>query len=188
MLEQALIDYCSPTLARIKPAGLFTVACPDAACLACQVESVNALLAPKGLVLTVLRQKGERALLYLYRTAAMEATLRDEAVRGFLSACGYTGFELAAALDTLRARLAAQEDFPHEIGVFLGYPLSDVIAFIENDGRNCLCCGCWKVYSNECAARRTFEQYRKCKQVYLRRYSEGCPLSRLAVATGRVTA
>ena len=188
MLEQALIDYCSPTLAHLKTGSLFTLPCADQACLNGQVAALTGQLAHKGLVLTVLRFRRGRALLYLYRTAALAASLGDGATRSFLSACGYTDFGVAAVLDTLRARLAAREDFPHEIGVFLGYPLSDVIAFIENEGQNCLCCGCWKVYSNECAARRTFEQYRKCKRVYLRRFREGCPLSRLAVATHRATA
>ena len=188
MLEQALIDYCSPTLARIKPASLFTLTCVDRECLAQNVAAVNAQLAQKGLVLEVLRQKGERALLYLYRTEALRAVLAKAETRNFLRACGYADFTLEAALATLRLRLAAQEDFPHEIGVFLGYPLADVVAFIENDGQNCLCCGCWKVYTDAHAAQRTFALFRKCKRVYEQRYREGCPLTRLAVPTRHATA
>ena len=182
MLEQALIDYCSPTLARIKPASLFTQICTDPACLARQVESMDARLREKGLALTALCRKGDRTLLYLYRPGEMARRLEDERTQAFLRECGYARFDLEAALSTLRARLAAREDFPHEIGVFLGYPLTDVIAFIENDGQNCLCSGCWKVYSDECAARRTFERYRRCKRLYAQRFREGFSLSRLAVA------
>ena len=43
--------------------------------------------------------------------------------------------------------------FPHEIGLFLGYPFEDVMGFIENKGENYLCSGCWKVYSCEQDAR-----------------------------------
>ena len=71
---------------------------------------------------------------------------------------------------------------PHEIGVFLGYPLEDVLGFIENGGRNCLSCGCWKVYSNECAALEAFARFEKCKAVYQRLFASGCPLTRLTVA------
>jgi len=66
--------------------------------------------------------------------------------------------------------------------VFLGYPLEDVLGFIENDGKNCLACGCWKVYANECAALAAFRRYEKCKSVYQRLFASGCPLSRLTVA------
>ena len=38
--------------------------------------------------------------------------------------------------------------FPHEIGIFLGYPLADVAGFIRNKGRNCKCIGTWKVYGD----------------------------------------
>ena len=37
-------------------------------------------------------------------------------------------------------------DFPHEIGLLLGYPPEDVSGFIENGGKNFLCSGYWKVY------------------------------------------
>ena len=60
--------------------------------------------------------------------------------------------------------------------------LEDVKGFIENGGRNCLSCGCWKVYSNECEALKAFERYEKCKAVYQRLFASGCPLTRLTVA------
>ena len=41
---------------------------------------------------------------------------------------------------------AEAADFPHEIGVFLGYPLEDVVGFIRHRGKCFTCCGCWKSY------------------------------------------
>ena len=61
----------------------------------------------------------------------------------------------------MRSRLAQREDFPHEIGLFLGYPLGDVIGFIKNAGQNCKCVGCWKVYCNECEAIKAFAMIEK---------------------------
>ena len=69
-----------------------------------------------------------------------------------------------------------------QIGVFLGYPLTDVVGFIENRGRNFTCCGCWKAYGDPNAARRHFAQLSKCTAVYLRLFHSGTPISRLAVA------
>ena len=45
-------------------------------------------------------------------------------------------------------------EFPHEMGAFLGYPLSDVKGFIEHEGKDFLCSGYWKVYSDETGAKK----------------------------------
>ena len=80
------------------------------------------------------------------------------------------------------ARLCLEEEFPHEIGVFLGYPLDDVKGFIRHKGRDYTFCGCWKCYGDPQAARRRFERYRRCTAVLRRRYAEGTPITQLIVA------
>ena len=80
-----------------------------------------------------------------------------------------------------RRRLEGSEEFPHEIGLFLGYPPEDVRGFL--DGRtDCTCVGCWKVYGDARAAEKLFDRYRKCTQVYCRQLAGGKPIERLAVA------
>ena len=54
-------------------------------------------------------------------------------------------------------------DFPHEIGIFLGYPLDDVEGFIKNKGQNFLLNGYWKVYSNKEEKEKIFKAYKKSK-------------------------
>ena len=180
MLESALITHGSPTLARLKAGSLFAVPYGCAA-LAAEIRRLNAILVPRGVRLTVMQCGAERTLLYLYREQALRETLSRPDIRALLQRYGYQDFSIPAALRNLRARLGAARDFPHEIGVFLGYPLSDVIGFIVNGGRNCVCAGCWKVYANECEARRTFARLNKCRSVYMRVFAEGCPLTRLTV-------
>ena len=110
----------------------------------------------------------------------------DEAVRAFLAREGYQlpqeQEQTGIMLTQLSRRLCCSAEFPHEIGVFLGYPLTDVVGFIENRGRNFTCCGCWKAYGDPNAARRHFAQLSKCTAVYLRLFHSGTPISRLAVA------
>ena len=85
------------------------------------------------------------------------------------------------AIERLKDRLSGGQ-FPHEIGVFLDYPLADVKGFIENGGKNCKCCGCWKVYCDECGAKKTFSKYKKCREVYCRLWKSGCKsISQLTV-------
>ena len=107
-------------------------------------------------------------------------------VRAFLAREGYQlpqeQEQTGIMLTQLSRRLCCSAEFPHEIGVFLGYPLTDVVGFIENRGRNFTCCGCWKAYGDPNAARRHFAQLSKCTAVYLRLFHSGTPISRLAVA------
>ena len=99
--------------------------------------------------------------------------LQQPGVAAFLAHCGYTGTAPAACLDVLRRKLAVSSDFPHEIGLFLGYPLGDVIGFIENHGQNCLCSGVWKVYTNPEAAAGAFRKFSNCTRVYRRLFFGG---------------
>ena len=85
-------------------------------------------------------------------------------------------------IDALARRVHCGEEFPHEIGVFLDYPLEDVVGYIENRGDRALCAGCWKAYSNADEAQRRFALYRKCREVYLRCYRKGFGVARLTVA------
>ena len=88
-----------------------------------------------------------------------------------------------AVADAFRySKLCCSAEFPHEIGVFLGYPLGDVVGFIENRGKNFTCCGCWKSYGDPDAAQKHFDQLSKCTAVYLRLFHSGTPILRLAVA------
>ena len=182
MLEKALIAYGSPTLARLKLGSLFAVPCAYGT-IEMEIRRLNGMLIPRGVRLVALRQGKERTLLYLYRERALDETLLRPDVRALLTSYGYEAFSAQSALRTLQRRLAGEREFPHEIGLFLGYPLGDVIGFIANGGRDCLCAGCWKVYTDVYDARRTFARLNKCRRIYGRLFAEGYPLSRLTVRT-----
>ena len=63
--------------------------------------------------------------------------------------------------------------FPHEIGMFLGYPVADIRGFIENEGRKYLMIGYWKVYSNLSQARMIFKEYDRAKECAVQEYLTG---------------
>lgn len=64
----------------------------------------------------------------------LQDDLGKSGVAAFLAQYGYQSIDIDYALNRLRERFNAGEDFPHEIGLFLDYPLGDVIGFIENEG------------------------------------------------------
>ena len=79
--------------------------------------------------LQVLRSK---ALIFIYRADELEKVLRDAGAQQLLATCGYSCFDITGALNKLRIRLCSNDGFPHEIGIFLGYPLEDVPGFIPD--------------------------------------------------------
>lgn len=66
--------------------------------------------------------------------------------------------------DNKNSRFTEDFEFPHEIGIILGYPLMDVRDFILHNGKNYLICGYWKVYHNADLARKTFEYYQYIRE------------------------
>ncbi|MDD4850360.1 MAG: DUF3793 family protein [Gemmiger sp.] len=183
--EQLLVELGAPTLARVKPASLFRFH-PASGISASDIAAHwDATLRPSGVEVALLKvcpATGD-ALAYIYRPGWLQSILAGAGEQAFLQAHGYTQTEsLPALLAQLSNRLCCEEAFPHEIGLFLGYPLADVEGFIQNKGQNYTCCGHWKAYGDPTAAAACFARYRKCEQIYKRLYEQGTPISRLTVA------
>ena len=181
-IEGCLIRHCSPTLAALKTAGLFSMKFSDKEELDVNLNAWNSNLSEKGVMLISLNEKNNRALIYVFRKKQLQQDLERPSAKLFLQKNGYSDLEIEAAITTLRNRLELSSEFPHEIGIFLGYPAEDVIGFIQNKGLNCRYSGCWKVYYNECEAKKLFAKYKKCEYIYARLWEQGKSILRLTVA------
>lgn len=181
-IEKSLIRHCSPTLASLKTASLFAIEFTCRKELNDVLREWNKRLSDKGVAMLALRETNNRALIYVFRKNRLRSDLCCPKIERFLKSSGYGSTSIGAALSTLRAHLTEHEDFPHEIGIFLGYPIEDVIGFITNKGQNCKCTGCWKVYCNECEAEKTFARYKKCEAVYMQLWERGRSVRQLTVA------
>lgn len=113
----------------------------------------------------------------------LENELKQSGVFELLESYGYESCDINICLKNLKCRFLEDSCFPHEIGVFLGYPLEDVKGFIANKGKNCESCGMWKVYCNKEEKHKMFRKLEKCKEVYLQVFHEGRELSRMIVCT-----
>ena len=182
MLDEFLIRHSAPTLAGLKTANLFWYPWESMEELKETLQKWQQVFREKGLDLMVMRFHEKRALLYVYRKSRLIQDLSCRETPVILEAEGYVYEQYLQALVCLKERLLSGEKFPHEIGLFLGYPREDVKGFMENKGRNCKCCGCWKVYCNECEAKETFRKFKKCEQVYAQLYSGGRPVKKMIVA------
>lgn len=177
MLDKMLVDYCAPTLAGMKTGSLFAKELDGG--LFCELFRADRKLAPMGLRVTALGVRGTRALVYAYRPAYLREDLRREGAAEILCARGYIAWDPDQCLWHLRERLAASRPFPHEIGLFLGYPPEDVRGFIEK--KRCKYTGLWKVYGDEEKAVELFTLYRRYTRSFRVLLAKGIPVERLAV-------
>ena len=182
VLEKKIIEHCAPTLAGLKTANMFNYKFSSMEKLQKELQMGNHVLNRKGVYLDLLKINQSRALIYVYRKKHLENDLRKPGVLALLHQYGYENCELESCLEKLKQRLQTYDCFPHEIGVFLDYPLHDVIGFIEQGGKNCKCCGIWKVYSNECETQELFARFKKCTEIYLKVFARGRTLMQLTVA------
>lgn len=185
MLANLFVEYCSPTLAGIKSASLFNCyyGTHSRAELAFILALWNNRLNSKGISLKALKISNGTALLYIYREKQLIEDFNKNGVAKFLSFCGYDISNISLCIKELSSRICESGSFPHEIGLFLGYPLGDVTGFIENEGKNSLYTGFWKVYCNKNDAIKTFEKYKKCRKIYQKLYNDGKPIMQLIVTT-----
>ncbi|MBQ7518772.1 MAG: DUF3793 family protein [Clostridia bacterium] len=180
MSDETVIRCCAPTLAAIKTGSLFNCAFESREELTESLRLINRCLLHKGVRAFPLRYQEGRALIYLYRPQMLEHDLQNPVAKAILLENGYPEGNAMARIAFLIRRLRECESFPHEIGLFLGYPAVDVRGFIEH--RECKCTGLWKVFdSDETEARRYFARCRRCTEGYLKRNQEGWSLSRLTI-------
>ena len=155
--EYNLGKHCGITFAKLKPASLYTIKEDEKDTFIHFLDKFRA----KGFEYKIMREAKGRLLVYVYNRSCLEKILFDEHNCRFLKEKGYNYKTLTQSVELMRERLQ-EEDFPHEIGVFLGYPLEDVRGFIEKPTARTELCGYWKVYSNEYEKQKIFDRFRKC--------------------------
>ncbi len=183
MPEQLILRYCSPTLAGIKTGNLFSYRYDSKDELLKSIRSWNKRLAVKGLRVALLKTGKEKALIYIYRPAKLEADLNVPMAKEILKKCGYPIGKTGSCMKELVKRLQKCPDFPHEIGLFLGYPPEDVNGFMIDSRKHCKSVGCWKVYGDVEKAEKIFQQYRKCTDIFCKYWESGITIDQMAVVS-----
>lgn len=173
-----LAFYTAPTLLGIKCASLISFA-SDSIELEPQSEVFNRRASAKGLKSSILCKCGRRTLMLVYNEKMLREKLCGREAGELLQKCGYTDTsDVDGCIAVLANRLKGCVDFPHEIGIFLDYPIEDVVGFIENKGENFKLCGCWKVYGSEEKAKKIFSNYEKCRNFLCGKLNEGADIYR----------
>ena len=182
MLEEALVRYCAPTLAGLKSGSLFNYSYLSLDYLLERIKHWNERCWEKGVRMTILSSGRGKSLVYVYRADKLKQDWASPNIFEFLESIGYDPRDPEQSIALLSRRTKEKGAFPHEIGLFLSYPFEDVIGFIENKGKNCKYCGCWKVYSDETACKKLFQKYKKCTAIYCNCFLRGTSILKLTVA------
>ena len=183
MLESGVVTNCAPTLAGMKSGNLFSYRYTSWTVAMRELNDLNKKLNVRGVYVEALLWRKETVLIYVYRKALLTRDLQKEEVRKLLAAYGYREYDINSCLKRLKERLTEYDCFPHEIGIFLGYPLEDVIGFITHKGKDCKLCGIWKVYGNVAEAGAMFQKLKKCSDIYVRVFHEGRSITQMTVCT-----
>ena len=164
ILREKVASQCAPVIFDVKPSNLLILESADE-------KQLQAMMRRMGLHCQLFYQTGAKSIWFVCRRDRMCALLQNPEVAAFFEEKKYRGIQeipLEQVIDREGKRFAfhkkGRTEYPHELGLLLGYPLADVKGFIENKGKCYLCSGYWKVYKNEREAKQTFFLYRLAKQ------------------------
>ena len=141
MLEQTMVLHCRSVMAGIKTANLFSYKFTDSKELTDEIRRLNGVCVPKGLRIVILSTSENRALIYAYRISKLREDFKDRLANSMLTRRSYSVDCPETCIKQLAEKIRPGCDFPHEIGLFLGYPPEDVYGFITNHADCAKCVG-----------------------------------------------
>ncbi len=112
------------------------------------------------------KRKGRGVQVLFFDPNLLFSTLIQHEHKSYLAKFGYASCHtLPDYLDLLKKRFQSPE-FPHEIGIFLGYPLKDVCGFIEKKDKPCPMKGTWRVFGDPQESLRIMNRHRQAKNIF----------------------
>ena len=164
-MESRLSLHCAPVITGIKTSNLLVINSREE-------DALRNLLRHSGLSYFRMLRSQEKTYFLLFRREKLESYLRKPEVSDMLQELGYTNFSFGYILRNFQKRYLAYmekgEEFPHEMGLLLGYPYEDVKGFMEHEGRDSLYTGYWKVYHNLPEKKRLFRKYEEAEETLIR--------------------
>ncbi len=163
-LNEQIAVQCAPLLAGLKPSNLLII--PKG-----MVSDLKVSLQGTQVAAYCLTEYDGKQVYLLYRVNELIVYLTRPEVQKLLLKLGYGGGELFMLLQQVSERYTAHKrskgEFPHELGLLLGYPAVDVKGFMEHAGKNFLYSGYWKVYGNVRETVALFREFGKAKETVM---------------------
>ncbi len=161
-IQSQLVLQCAPLIVGLKVSNLFVTE-PK------YLRALRIILKRSDLSFYVLTSTENKVTCFIFREKTLEAFLNKKENQCLLKSMGYNeNLSLTQKMYEFRRRYRSYQEglasFPHEMGVFLGYPAEDVIGFIEKKGQRYLYSGYWKVYEDVDTKKEIFEMYEIAKE------------------------
>lgn len=173
-IETQLAMQCAPVIMGLKISNLLII--PNE-----NVEKVREILDGSNLSSQILLEKEEKSIFLVYRLDCLRQYLSQEKIKHLLRQLGYRKMDLEELFSVFIRRYAGYRrnrgKFPHEMGLLLGYPIEDVMGFIENDGKNFLYTGYWKVYENIGEKIHLFREFEIAKETLVQLIAMGVSMA-----------
>ncbi|MFV0362913.1 MAG: DUF3793 family protein [Suipraeoptans sp.] len=175
-VSSKIVLQCAPFLKGLKVSAIINVNQGE-----CKV--LRSIISDTDISFYKLSSSEDKCLLFLYRRKEFTAYLESSEVREFIQPYGYELKSFGTILFRLRERVSdfkqKRMGFPHEIGIFLDYPIEDVKGYIEDKGKNSLLTGYWQVYHNPEKAKATFNKYNQARKKAVQEYLNGKALKEI---------
>lgn len=175
-IELQLVLQCAPVIAGIKISNLLII----------KTETLFPaldILKSSHFCHFLLRKDIDKTAILLYNPEKLQEYLKQDKVAALLRQLGYEDCSLGQVLSVFRMRylnyMEHPQEFPHEMGVLLGYPIEDVTGFMQNEGRNFLYTGYWKVYENLAEKIQLFRSYELVKEQQVQMIAEGVEMAEI---------
>lgn len=166
-----ILQLSAPTLCKIKPSNIFTIN-PRNFDRDFSYQWKE-MFSKQNIELDWFYTSNNVIMYFSYNKKWILEILKKKKIKKFLLKKDYPIQNPDQIIKELLFRLKNSNSFPHEVGLFLGYPLEDVIGFEKNLGKNCKYCGLWKSYGNPEKAKKYCNQYQNCSQLCTQWFDEG---------------
>jgi len=153
-----LVESLAPLVLGIKPSVLLNVSLEDQM----QWKEFEELFTQqKKLKIKQIRKLNGRLQVIFYHMEMLDSVLRQKPIQDFLITLSYPEqYSLDSYLSLLKHKIISFK-FPHEVGVFLGYPLKDVLGFMGLQPLPYRRTQGWRIYGDDTPSNEVFE---KCSQ------------------------
>lgn len=185
-VEFVLAQYCMPTICKRKPSNLIQI---NKRLILDSYTEFYKLLETEVMQFecnnSIIFENDRMAIILIYNMQLLDMLLLNDNVMAFLKSYQYNdkSLNIIEYLNHFKERylLYCKNEgvFPHEIGIFLGYPLADVEGFIKNHGQNYILNGFWKVYQDREKAEEIFVMYQRLREIAIKLLLDGKKLKEI---------
>lgn len=155
-----IIEHLGPTVLGIKPSELLNVSLYDQRIW----EEFKALyFQHEQLGLKEIRQVNGRQQVIFYHRVTLDTVLREKHNQEFLRTFNFPEtYSLDSYLNHVLDKIRSKA-FPHEIGIFLGYPLKDVLGFMKQVPLTYVRTHGWRIYGDAQISDKIYEKYSQAR-------------------------